>query len=163
MGHGVAILAVRFAKNECSAAHMAANQAFGFKFRIGVGHRGAVNTKLHGKFTARRDAISRAQIPCVYQGANLVAQLDVQRNVAFRLQVDWNHWHSPPDQCKALLCQIKSQFVFSRTGLQPERVLCSDCDLDCLFRQSSTLPADLTSYLKKALWVAASAATSKVR
>jgi hypothetical protein len=112
-GRGLTLVTIRFSKNERSAPHMATDQALGFKFRIGVGDRGAVNAELHGKFTARRDTVSRTQIPCVYQGADLVAQLDIERNVAFRLQVDWNHWHSPPDQYKTLLCQIKSQFVFS--------------------------------------------------
>jgi ABC-type lipoprotein export system ATPase subunit len=44
-----------------------------------------VYAELHRKLAAGRDAISGTQIACVYQRAELIAQLDVQRNVTFRL------------------------------------------------------------------------------
>src|SRR6266566_8166861 len=103
----------RLTANECSAAHMAADQAFGFEFRVCIGDRSTVDAELQGKFTARRNAVSRTQIACVYQGAKLVAQLDVERNVTFRLQMHRDHWYSQPVQYRGILCRVKSQFVFS--------------------------------------------------
>jgi hypothetical protein len=73
------------ATNERPAAHVAADQAFGFEFRVRIGDRGAVHAELHRKLAARRDAVSRTQIACVHQRAKLVPQLDVKRNMAFRL------------------------------------------------------------------------------
>src|SRR6267154_1379296 len=78
----------------------------------------------------------------VYQGAKLVAQLDVERNVAFGLQMHRNHWLSQPDQYNPVLCQVKSQFVFRQAEAATTRMTCRSCDLDCLFRQRYGLPAD---------------------
>jgi ABC-type sulfate/molybdate transport systems ATPase subunit len=113
MRRGLRFLRVPFFENKCSATHVAADQAFGFKLRIRVSDGSAVHAELHSKFTARRNAVSGAQIPGVYQGAKLVAQLNVERDVAFGLQVHRKHWHSKSGQYKAVLCLIKSQFVFS--------------------------------------------------
>src|SRR5882762_1477517 len=87
MEHWQNLVGFRFATNESSTADMAADQSFGFEFRVRVGDRGTVDAELYSEFAARRNAVSGAQIACVYQGPKLVAQLDVERNVAFGLQV----------------------------------------------------------------------------
>src|SRR5882762_2126139 len=112
MEHWRNLVGFRFAANESSAAHMPADQTFGFEFRVRVGDRGTVDAELHSELAARRNAVPGTQIACVYQGAKLVAQLNVERNVAFGLQMHWNHWHSQPDQYNLIFCHVKSQFVF---------------------------------------------------
>jgi hypothetical protein len=64
---------------------VALNQAFGFEFGIGVRDGGAVNAKLRGKFAAGGNAVAVTQFAAMYEGAKLVAQLDVERNVTFGL------------------------------------------------------------------------------
>jgi predicted deacetylase len=44
-----------------------------------------VNTQLRGEFAARRDAVARAKLAGMDQGAELIAQLDVKGYVAFGL------------------------------------------------------------------------------
>jgi hypothetical protein len=44
-----------------------------------------VNTELRGELAARRDAVAGAKFAGMDQGAELVAQLDVKGDVAFRL------------------------------------------------------------------------------
>src|SRR3981189_3710482 len=142
MEHWRNLVGFRFATNESSTADMAADQTFRFEFRVRVGDRGAMDAELHREFAARWKAVSEAQFACVYQGAKLVAQLDVERNVAFGLQVYRNHWPSQPDQYRPVLCQVKSQFVFRQAEAATTRMTCRSCDLDCLFRQRYGLPAD---------------------
>src|SRR5882762_7568870 len=142
MEHWRNLVGLRFATNESSSADMAADQTFGFEFRVRVGDRGTVDAELYSEFAARRNAVSGAQIACVYQGPKLVAQLDVERNVAFGLQMHRNHWLSQPDQYNPVLCQVKSQFVFQQAVAATTRMTCRSCDLDCLFRQRSGLPAE---------------------
>ena len=64
---------------------MSLNQPFGFEFRVGVRHRGAMNAELPGQFAARGNAVAGAQLAGMHQRAQLVAQLNVQRNMAFGL------------------------------------------------------------------------------
>src|ERR1700716_384163 len=142
MEHWQNLVGFRFTTNESSATDMAADQTFGFELRVRVGHRGAMDAELHSEFAARRKGGSGAQFACVYQGAKLIAQLDVERNVAFGLQMHRNHWLSQPDQYSPVLCQVKSQFVFRRAEGATTRMTCRSCDLDCLFRQGPGLPAD---------------------
>ena len=71
--------------NERAAAHMAANQPFGFELSVSVRDSRAVNAKLHGEFAAGGDAVPGAEIPGVDERAKLVAQLDIERNVTFGL------------------------------------------------------------------------------
>src|SRR5258706_1691706 len=144
MEHWQNLVGFRFTTNESSATDMAADQTFGFELRVRVGDRGAMDAELHSEFAARRKAVSEAQFACVYQGAKLVAQLDVEWNVAFGLQVYRNHWLSQPDQYSPVLCQVKSQFVFRQAEAATTRMTCRSCDLDCLFRQRSALPADFS-------------------
>ena len=50
----------------------------------------------HGReLTAGRNAVARAQISGVDEGPQLIAKLDVQRNVALRLEMEWKHCLSP--------------------------------------------------------------------
>jgi uncharacterized protein with gpF-like domain len=44
-----------------------------------------VNTQLRGELAARRDAVTRAKFAGMDQGAKLIAQLNVERDVAFGL------------------------------------------------------------------------------
>ena len=64
---------------------MALDQAFGFEFGVGVGDGGAVDAELPGEFTAGGNAVAGAELAGMDEGAELVAELDVQRNVAFGL------------------------------------------------------------------------------
>src|SRR6266446_60249 len=78
-----------------AASHVALDQPFRLQFGVSVCHRGAVNAEHSGKLAARRDAIARAQVTRVDERAQLVAKLDVQRNVALRLEMEWKHCLSP--------------------------------------------------------------------
>src|SRR5258708_9262489 len=50
----------------------------------------------HGReFTAGGNAVTRAQISGVDEGPQLIAKLDVERNVALRLELEWKHCLSP--------------------------------------------------------------------
>ncbi len=73
------------AANECAAADVPADQAFGFEFGVGVGDGGAVDAQLQGQFAAGGNAVAGAQVSGVHQGAQLVAQLNIERHVAFGL------------------------------------------------------------------------------
>ena len=73
------------AANERAAAHVAADQSFGFQLRVGIGDRGPVYTELHGKLPARGNAVTRTQIAAVHEGAELVAELHIERNMALWL------------------------------------------------------------------------------
>src|SRR5882762_9359000 len=46
------------------------------------------------QLAAGGNTVTGAKVARMYQGTKLVAQLDVKRNVAFRLQVDRKHWLS---------------------------------------------------------------------
>jgi hypothetical protein len=48
-----------------------------------------------GEFAAGRNAVSRAQIAGMDERAQLVAKLDIQRYVALRLEMKWQHCLSP--------------------------------------------------------------------
>jgi hypothetical protein len=78
-------MAHRRAANIGAAADVALNQAFGFEFGVGVCDGRPVNAKLRGKFTARGDAVAVTELAAMDKGAKLVAQLNVERNVAFGL------------------------------------------------------------------------------
>jgi hypothetical protein len=64
---------------------MARNQPSGFELGIGVGNGCAMHAELRRKFAAGRDAVAGAQVTTVNQRAELIAQLDVKRNVALGL------------------------------------------------------------------------------
>src|SRR5262249_43705959 len=90
--------AIAVAANKGAAANMALNESFRFEFGVGVRNGCAVNAEHRGELAARWDAVARAQITGMDEGAQLVAKLDVQGNVALRLQMNWKHWHSPVSQ-----------------------------------------------------------------
>ncbi len=79
--------AIAIGADKSAAANMALNEALGFKFGVGVGDGGAVNAKGKGEFAAGGDAIAGAKIASVDQGTKLVAKLDVEWDVGFRLKV----------------------------------------------------------------------------
>jgi ABC-type sulfate/molybdate transport systems ATPase subunit len=54
-----------------------------------------VNTEHLREFAAGRNAVARAKVTGVNQGAKLIAELNVERNVAFGLKVYWQHCLSP--------------------------------------------------------------------
>jgi len=93
-------------------AHVAADEPFGFEFGVRVRDGGAVNAQLRGEFAACGNAFSGAQIASVNQGADLIAQLDVERDVAFGLEMERNHWLFQSDQSIVSFSGVKSQFVF---------------------------------------------------
>ena len=92
---------------------MSLNQPLGLELRIRVRHRSAMHSQHPRQFAACRDAVARAQIARVHQRPQLVAQLDIQRNVAFRLEMYRKHWLSPKSQFYTTLACYKSQFVSS--------------------------------------------------
>src|SRR6202045_2901380 len=81
--------------DERAASHVALNQPFRFQLGVSVRHRGAVNAKHGRELRAGRDAVARAQIARVDEGGQLIAKLDVQRNVTLRLEMEWKHCLSP--------------------------------------------------------------------
>ena len=87
--------AVAIAANVCAAADVALDQAFGFEFGVGVGDGGAMHAEHGGEFAAGGDAVAVTQIAGMDEGAELVAQLDVERNVAFGLEMEWQHCLAP--------------------------------------------------------------------
>src|ERR1051326_7934505 len=95
-------------------AHVPLDQPFRFQLSIGVRHRGPVHAQHNRKLAAGRDAVARPQVAGMHQGAKLVAQLDIQGNMALRLKVDRKHWFLPQGQLYMELACYKSQYVFSR-------------------------------------------------
>ncbi len=69
---------------------MPLNQPFGFQFGVSIGNCRSVHAQLQRQFAAGGNAVARAQIAGVHQRAKLVAQLDVERNMAFRLNWSGN-------------------------------------------------------------------------
>ncbi len=78
-----------------TASHVPLNQPFRFQLGVGIRHRRAVNAEHGRKFTAGRNAVAGAQIARVNEGAQLIAKLDVQRNVTLWLEMKWKHCLSP--------------------------------------------------------------------
>jgi hypothetical protein len=72
--------------DECAAADVAFDKAFGFQLGVGVGYGGAVDAQLLGQFAAGGNAIAQAQFAGMDQGAQLVSQLDVEGNAAFQIK-----------------------------------------------------------------------------
>jgi hypothetical protein len=64
------------------------------------------------EFAAGGDALTRAQIAGMNHGANLVAQLDIERNVALGLEMQGNHWLFQSGQSTVSSLVVKSQIVF---------------------------------------------------
>jgi len=54
-----------------------------------------VNAEHGREFTAGGNAVALAQIARVHEGAQLVAKLDVKRNVTLWLEMKWKHCLSP--------------------------------------------------------------------
>jgi hypothetical protein len=79
-----------------------------------------MDAQLSGKFAAGGDAIAVAQLTAVDKGAKLVAQLDVQRYVAFGLEVKWQHWLDLVGQYTGAIVPVKSQFVLGAGDLKPQ-------------------------------------------
>ena len=69
--------AVAISLDERAAAHVPLNQPFRFQFRVRVRHRGAVYAQHGGQFAACRNAVARAQITGMHQGAQLIAKLNI--------------------------------------------------------------------------------------
>src|SRR3989441_2196255 len=72
------------------------NQPFGFQLRVSVRYRCAMNAQHGRQLAARRDAVAGAQITGMHERAQLIAKLDVQRNVTLRLEMKWQHCLAPP-------------------------------------------------------------------
>ena len=66
---------------------MALDEALGFEFSVGIGDGGAVNTENLREFAAGRNTVTRTEVPGVNEGAELVAQLDIEGDMAFGLKV----------------------------------------------------------------------------
>jgi hypothetical protein len=54
-----------------------------------------VNSQHGGELAASGNAVAGAQIARMNKGAQLVAKLDVERNVALWLEMKWKHCLSP--------------------------------------------------------------------
>src|SRR6266571_4777224 len=78
-----------------AASDVPLNQPFGFQLRVGVRHRRAMNAQHGRQLAARRDAVAGTQITGMHERAQLIAKLDVQRNVTLRLEMKWQHCLSP--------------------------------------------------------------------
>ena len=79
--------AVAIVADEGAAADVALDQTFGFEFGVSVGDGGAMNAQHCGEFAAGGNAVAGAKVTGVDEGTELVAKLDVQRDVAFGLKV----------------------------------------------------------------------------
>src|SRR6202158_1128677 len=86
---------VAVALDERAASHVALNQPFRFQLGVGIRHRRAVNSEHRRELTARPNAVAGAQIARMHEGAQLIAKLDVQRNVTLWLEMEWKHCLSP--------------------------------------------------------------------
>ena len=87
--------AIAVAADEGAAADVSLDQAFGFEFSVGVGDGGAMNAQHRRELTAGGDAVARAQVTGVDEGAKLIAKLNVERNVGLWLEMHWEHCLSP--------------------------------------------------------------------
>jgi len=87
--------AVAIGADEGAAADVSLDEAFGFEFGVGIGDGGAMNAESESEFAAGGDAVTGTQIAGVDQGTELVAELDIERNVTFGLKVYWQHCLSP--------------------------------------------------------------------
>jgi hypothetical protein len=54
-----------------------------------------MNAEHGGEFAARWNAVAWAQVTRVHQGAQLVAKLNVERDVTLWLELKWQHCLSP--------------------------------------------------------------------
>jgi hypothetical protein len=79
--------AIAVSSNEGAAANMPLNQPLRLKFGIGVCNRSAMNAKYGRQFAARRDTVAGPQVTRMNEGAQLIAKLNVKRNMAFGLKV----------------------------------------------------------------------------
>jgi hypothetical protein len=86
---------IAIAANERAAANVPLDKAFGLEFGVGVGNGGAMDTKHLREFAAGGNAVAGVKVTGVNEGAKLVAELDVEGNVAFGLKVYWQHCLSP--------------------------------------------------------------------
>ena len=59
------------------AAHVSLDQSFRFQFGVGIGHGGSVHAEHGRQLAACRDAVARAQITGMHQGAKLIAKLHI--------------------------------------------------------------------------------------
>ena len=75
----------RRAGDKRSAPDVPLDQAFGFKFGVGIGHGGAVHAQVGGQLAAGRDAVASTQFAGMDQRAQLIAQLHIKRDVTFSL------------------------------------------------------------------------------
>src|SRR5580693_191538 len=71
----------------------------------------------------------------MHQGAQLIAQLHVQGNVAFRLEMQRQHWLTPAGQYTGTIIDVKSQYV---SGLESPAVL-GVCGRDRIVLQKSRI------------------------
>jgi hypothetical protein len=79
--------AVAIGANEGTAAHVALDEPLGFEFGVGIGNGGAVHAESKSELAASGYAITGMQIAGMDQGTELVAELDIERDVAFGLKV----------------------------------------------------------------------------
>jgi hypothetical protein len=79
--------AVAIGADKSATADMALDEALRFKFGVGIGDGGAMDAEGKSEFTAGGDAVTGTEIAGVDQGTKLVAQLDVEGDMAFGLKV----------------------------------------------------------------------------
>jgi len=87
------------------------NQPFRFEFSVSISYRRAVNAEHGCQLAAGWNAVARAQIARVNESPQLIAKLDVQRNVlcggdgVAALSLTFGQFYQ-------ILAWCKSQFVF---------------------------------------------------
>src|SRR5260370_1245500 len=104
--------------DERAASHVTLNQAFGFQLGVSIRHRGAVNAEHGCELAASRNAVAGPQIARVHKRAQLVAKLDVQRNVALWLEMEWKHCLSPSANSTRYLPVARANFSSARQAPQ---------------------------------------------
>jgi hypothetical protein len=79
--------AIAISLDERAASDVTLNQPLGFQFRIGVRHGRAVDSQHRCQFPTGWNPVTLPQVTCVNERSELIAELHIERNVAFRLKV----------------------------------------------------------------------------
>jgi len=87
--------AIAIGADEGAAADVSLDEALGFEFGVGIGDGGAMDAESESEFAASGDAVTGTKIAGVDEGTELIAELDIERNVTFGLKVYWQHCLSP--------------------------------------------------------------------
>jgi len=112
---------VAISLDERAAPNVSLNQSFRFEFSVGVRHGGAVHAEHSRKLAAGRNAVTGAQIARMNKGPQLIAKLDVQRNVTLWLEMEWQHCLSPSANSTRYWPGARANLSFSTRLAFPRR------------------------------------------